>query len=352
MSVIDIRERNNPYWTITKGMDLIKPKRVKAGGTVRLVAPSLSASIIDPRVWDIGVRRLGSKGLTVQTAKHAMNMRGHSSGTPQERAEDLMDAFCDPEVDLVMSVIGGFNSNQLLPLLDYGLIRKSRKPFIGYSDITALNDAILARSGLVNFYGAAFVTLCQPQLPRYSEMAFDRFLLECASGVTFEASEEWAEDRWFLKDELGPREWMKNQGWTVLREGQAYGRSVGGNLSTLMLLAGTEYWPDMNGAVLFLEDDEMATPEVFDRDITHLEQLGVFDEINALVIGRPPSEAGFHQADSMSMIMDELLGECDCPVVMNTDIGHTDPMFTVPLGIKCEISTDEKRVTFVESAVE
>ena len=334
------------------GMDLVKPKRIKAGGTVRLVAPSLSASIIEPRVWDIGVRKLGSKGLKVQVARNAMNLRGHSSGTAQERAGDLMDAFRDPEVDLVMSVIGGFNSNQLLPYLDYKVIRESRKPFIGYSDVTALNDAILARSGLVNFHGPSFVTFCQPELSPYTEWSFDQVLLEGSANIPVEASGNWAEDRWFLEDPLGPRKWKNNPGWTVLREGHAKGRAVGGNLSTLMLLAGTEYWPDMNGAILFLEDDEASSPEIFDRDITHLKQMGAFEKVYGLVLGRPPTEAGFKENDSLAMIVDDLLGDCDIPVVAGVDIGHTEPMFTVPLGTRCELSTDKKRLTFVERAVE
>ena len=126
-------------------MDLVKPKRLKAGGTVRLVAPSLSASIIEPQSMGHRDQRLESKGLKVQVAKHAMGSRGHTSGTIMERAGDVMDAFRDPDVDLVMSVIGGFNSNQLLPSLDYKVIRESRKPFIGYSDVTALNNAILGQ---------------------------------------------------------------------------------------------------------------------------------------------------------------------------------------------------------------
>ncbi|HEY3419048.1 MAG TPA: S66 peptidase family protein [Methanomassiliicoccales archaeon] len=333
-------------------MDLVKPKRVKSGGIVRLVAPSLSASILEPRVWDIGIRRLESKGLKVQMAKHAMGSRGHASGTIQERSMDIMDAFLDPEVDLVMSVIGGFNSNQLLPELDYKAIRESRKAFIGFSDVTALNIAILARSGLVNFHGPAFVTFCQPEMSAYAERSFDQVLLEGSNNIPVEASENWAEDRWFLNENLGPREWKNNPGWDVLREGHAKGRAVGGNLSTLMLLAGTEYWPDMNGAILFLEDDGSATPEIFDRDLTHLKQMGVFDNIYGLVVGRSPSEAGFGQNDSMAMIIDDLMGECDIPVVAGIDIGHTDPMFTIPLGTRCELSTDRKKLTFVEKAVE
>ena len=211
---------------------------------------------------------------------------------------------------------------------------------------------ILAKSGLINFYGPAFVTFCQPELSPYTESSFDNILMEGSNNVPIDASSEWAEDRWFLKENLGPREWKKNQGWDVLREGHAKGRAVGGNLSTLMLLAGTEYWPDMNGAILFLEDDEASTPEIFDRDLTHLKQTGALDRLYGLVIGRSPSEAGFHKDDSLAMIIDDLLGECDIPVVAGADFGHTDPMFTVPLGARCELSTDRKRLTFVERAVD
>ncbi len=144
--------------------------------------------------------------------------------------------------------------------------------------------------GLINFYGPAFVTFCQPELSALRRKTFDPILLEGSKQHPRRCpAESWAEDRWFLKDELGPREWKKNPGWEVLREGHAKGRAVGGNLSTLMLLAGTEYWPDMNGAILFLEDDETSSPEIFDRDITHLKQMGALDRITGWSsAGRPP----------------------------------------------------------------
>ena len=116
--------------------------------------------------------------------------------------------------------------------------------------------------------------------------------------------------------------------------------------------SGTVYWPDMNGVILFLEDDEASTPEIFDRDISHLKQMGVFEKVYGVVIGRSPTEAGFNENDSLTMIVDELLGDCDIPVVANADFGHTDPMFTIPLGARCELSTDRKKLTFVEKAVE
>jgi muramoyltetrapeptide carboxypeptidase len=101
-----------------------------------------------------------------------------------------------------------------------------------------------------------------------------------------------------------------------------------------------------------LEGDESSTPQIFDRDLTHLQQMGVFEKVYGVVMGRSPTEAGFKQNDSLAMIVEDLLDDCDIPIVSGVDIGHTDPMFTVPLGARCELSTDRKRLTFVESAVE
>jgi muramoyltetrapeptide carboxypeptidase len=329
-------------------MDLIKPKRVRTGGTVRLVAPSISSGVIEPGVWEIGLRRLESKGLNVEVAGHVLN----PSGSAEERAGDVMDAFSDPEVDLVISVSDGYSSSQLLPYLDYKVIRECRKPFIGNGDVTALNNAILTRSGLVNFYGPAFMTFCWPELPAYTERSFDLMLLEGSSNVPVEASDTWAEYRSLLKDPLGPREWRKNRGWEVLNEGHAKGRAVGGNLSTLLLLAETEYWPDMNGTILFLEDDGTSRPGIYEQNITHLKDMGVMDKVYGLVVGRFPTEMEFSGKDPRAVMIGQLLGDCDIPIVSGVDIGHTDPMLTIPLGVRCELSTDKKRMTFVERAVD
>jgi muramoyltetrapeptide carboxypeptidase len=321
---------------------VIKPRCLKKGDTIGIVAPSNSASLIDPRIFDVGVKKLESKGFKLRFGNNIRARWGHAAGTVQQRLEDLMDMFEDSEVDAIMTVFGGFNSHQLLHYIDYEVIRENPKIFIGFSDITALSNAFLTRSGLVNFSGPAFVTFCQPDLPEFTERYFDEILIE-GKRSTISASEEWAEDTWWREPiNFGKREWKANPGWNVFRSGIAEGSCVGGNISTFMLLAGTDYWPDMEGSILFLDEDEVETPQTIDRYLTQLRHMGVYDEISGMVVGRLPTELGFSKEDTLSMILEEATRGYDFPIVGGVDFAHTDPMITIPLGVRCMVDADNQ----------
>jgi len=237
---------------------------------------------------------------------------------------------------MVMSVFGGFNSHQLLEHLDFEAVSASQKAFIGFSDVTSLNNAIWSQAGLLNFSGPAFVTFCQPELPEYTERCFDQMLVEGAPYVIISSSERWAEDAWHRMPEIGPREWKANPGWDVIKAGKAEGTALGGNLGTLMLLAATRYWPDLTGAILFLEEDDEESPATIDRNLTHLRQMGTFDQISGLVLGRVPTKVGFEPDDSLRMVVEEATRGYDFPVLAEADFAHTDPFFTIPIGGKAD----------------
>ncbi len=329
----------------------MKPNRLKKGSTIGIIAPANSAKFVSKNVWDIGVKKLESKGFKLVFGKHIYKFFGHTAGTIKERVEDLMTMFKNPEVDAIMTVYGGYNSHQLLSYLDYEIIKNNPKIFIGFSDVTALNNAIYTKTGLINFSGPAFITFCQLELPEYSEKYFDEFLIAGKENVIIKASEKWAEDQWWEKENLGPREWKENPGWKVLREGVREGIAIGGNSGTLLLLAGTEYWPDMEGKILFVEEDDIESTQTIDRLLTHLRHIGVYDKIRGLVIGRFPSKVDFNEKDSLKMIVDEAVKGYDFPIVSEVDFAHTDPLITIPIGVRCRIDTKNKEITFLEKAV-
>ncbi|NLX47862.1 MAG: LD-carboxypeptidase [Euryarchaeota archaeon] len=326
---------------------MLVPVRLKEGDTIGLVAPASSANTLRKDVWEIGAKRLASKGFHIKVGKHVLGQHGHSSGTVRERAEDLNRMFNDDEVNLVMSVLGGFNSHQLLEHIDFEAIASSRKAFIGFSDITALNNAIWSQAGLMNFSGPSFVTFCQPDLPYYTERCFDRMIVEGAASLDITPSERWAEDKWHSMIDLGPRQWMSNPGWDIINKGKAEGTIVGGNLSTLMLLASTKYWPDMSGTILFIEEDEDESPATIDRYMTQLRHMGAFDVINGLVIGRMPSNVGFTAGDSLRMVVEEATSGYDLPILTGVDFAHTDPLLTLPIGGKAAMNADRPSLRFV-----
>jgi muramoyltetrapeptide carboxypeptidase len=135
---------------------MLVPKKVQSGDHIRVVSPSKSFSILSKEAVDIALQRLRNLGFTVSISQHASVMDDFGSSSIKARIEDIHDAFADERVDVIMTTIGGQNCNQLLTYLDYNLIKQNPKILVGYSDITALSNAIYAKTGLVTYSGPNF----------------------------------------------------------------------------------------------------------------------------------------------------------------------------------------------------
>lgn len=184
--------------------------------------------------------------------------------------------------------------------------------------------------------------------------SFERVLMRGESPLAVPPAAAWTDEltRWDEAD-TRPRRMLPNPGHRVFREGKAEGRLVGGNAGTLLLLAGTPYWPDLEGRILFLEEDEVETPSSWHRMLAHLRSTGAFRGITGLLVGRHRSEVPFTSEDSFEALLEEALKGIDIPVVTGMDFGHTDPLITLPLGILARIDTARPgaEVTLLESAV-
>lgn len=279
-------------------------------------------------------RRFAALGLRLSYGEHVDERDAFDSSPAQSRVADLHAAFADPAVAAIMTVIGGYNSNELLPYLNWDLIRANPKIFCGYSDITALQGAMLARSGLVTYHGPHWSTF---GMARHSEQTvawFTACLLR-DDPVQLAPAESWTDDLWFLDQEN--REVWPGDGWWPLQPGHAHGRVVGGNLSTLNLLQGKSYFPSLANAVLFIEDDSESQPPTFARELTSLLQLPGAAGLRGLVIGRFQRDSNMTRA-LLEQIIAGRPGLSGLPVLANVDIGHTNPIATIPLGGEAAIS--------------
>lgn len=291
-----------------------------------MVSPSTRA-IADARFDDLGLRR--SFGAHVEAVDRFM------SSSIAGRVADLHDAFADPDVDAILTVIGGYNSNQLLPYLDWDLIGANPKIFCGYSDITALSCAITTMTGLVTYSGPHYSTFgmrdhFDTTLRWFTDALFSDQPLDA------EPASSWTDDEWFLDQDQ--RDVQDNDGHWVLQQGRADGRLIGGNLCTLNLLHGTPWMPNLSDAVVFVEDDSESTVVTFDRDLTSLTQQPGFESVRALLVGRFESHTGMSR-EALGAIVSSKRELDDMPIVANLDFGHTDPLLTIPVGGHATIAT-------------
>jgi muramoyltetrapeptide carboxypeptidase len=324
---------------------IIIPKKLTRGDVVRIIAPGLSMSIIGEETRRYAKALFeDSLGLKVTFGDHVEESDELSSSSIESRAADLHSAFADSNVKAVLTIIGGFNGNQLLNRLDWDLIKSNPKIFCGYSDTTALLDAIYGKTGLVTYYGPSYSTFGQKKLDNYTLDYYQRCLFS-DQPYRIAPSKEWTDDQWYLDQDN--RQPLPNDGWWTLSEGSCSGQIIGGNLCTLNLLQGTPYMPSGKDIILFVEDDEATNINLFSRDLTSLLQSSYFKTIKGLVIGRfqRASKIERPQIEKLIHATDQLNG---APVLANVDFGHTNPMTTFPIGGQCSLSVSSNGESIIE----
>ncbi|KKQ87859.1 MAG: muramoyltetrapeptide carboxypeptidase [Parcubacteria group bacterium GW2011_GWF2_38_8] len=309
-------------------MKKIFPTKLKIGDEIRIIAPARSMKIINAESQEIANRRLADLGFKVTFGKHINESDEFASSSIKSRVQDLHEAFLDPKVKAILTVIGGFNSNQLLKYIDWNIIKNNPKIFCGYSDITALNNTILEKTGLVSYYGPHYSSFGEKLYFDYTLDCFKKCLLS-EEPFKLEASKEWSDDTWY-KDQ-GNRNLIQNEGWVVLNSGKAQGTIIGGNLCTLNLLQGTEYFPSLDNAILFIEDDSESLAYTFDRDLQSLIHQSDFSKVKGIAIGRFQKESKI-LLDTLTKIIKSKKELDDILIVTNVDFGHTDPKVTFPIG--------------------
>ena len=334
----------------------MKPPRLREGDTVGVISPSWGGGAEYPHRVERGIAYLESLGFRVKLAPHAMNSSGYVSDTAENRASDIHAMFGDPEVGAIIAMIGGDHSCHLLPLLDFDLIRQNPKILMGYSDVTVPNAAIWQKTGLVTFNGPALIVeLAEyPSVFGYTERHMIRTLCSAEPVGEIEPSDWWTDEllSWDEREDLTrARAGQPSGGWTWLKEGRAEGVLVGGCLESMQHLRGTPFWPDLEGAILFLEtSEERPDPGKVDGILMDYENMGVFGEIRGLLFGRPYGYAA-EERKLLHQVILERVGRYGFPVVADMDFGHTSPMFTLPLGCRAEVDAEGERFAIVESAV-
>jgi len=306
---------------------IIKPKRLNIGDTIGIISP---ASPIFKETLKKGINYLKNLGYNVKLGKHVYGERGYLSGTDEERASDLHELFSDNSVKAVFCSRGGYGSIRILKYIDFELIKKNPKIFVGFSDVTALEIAILAKNGLVTFYGP---TVAEDLDNEIDYSGFD-VLLKIISSETNSHK-------------------LDISVHNVVRGGKSTGILTGGCLSVFSSLLGTGYFPDSKDAIIFLEDTN-EEPYRIDRYLTQLKLCGIFNKACGLIFGkftRCESKEKDYKGPDVDEIINDTASNLDIPVIKNISFGHIRGKITIPEGIKATINTDKMYLSFDENAV-
>lgn len=309
------------------------PRRLQPGDTIGLITPG---SYIDDESLKKAVDNLLSLGFRLKMGKNLRARRGFNAGTDQQRLDDLHTMFADDSVDGIWCARGGYGCSRLLPAIDYDLIRNNPKALIGYSDVTALLNAIYHKTGLVGFHGPVGAS----ELTEYTEAQFRAVVMEGNAPYAIPLSVE--------------NQKKENPAFQPfpLRGGKARGLLIGGNLSLLAAMAGTPYLPEAAGKLVFLEDVG-EKPYRIDRMLTQLRQAWSLGQAAGIALGIfedcQPGEGELSL--SLAETLTDRLQELNIPALYGLSFGHIADQCTLPVGIEAELDVENQSLVLLEPAV-
>lgn len=314
---------------------LLRAPRLRPGDTVALINPS--GAIYERAPYQFAAEALQALGFKVREAPHLRARYGHFAGTDAQRAADVNAMFADASVHGILAMTGGSGGNRMLPLVDYAAIRRTPKFLGGFSDLTALINAVQMQTGLVTFH-------CPMAASEWNEFSVQWLRSAVMEGQAVTLAN--AKDR---EDNLV----VRSGRISTLRGGTARGPLVGGNLAVLTSMAGSAYWPRFDGAILFLEDVNEYIYRV-DRMLSTLKLSGALDRVAGVVLGGftncGPGDGNYGTL-TLDEVFDDYFKALDVPVYSGALFGHIKRKFTLPVGLEVEMDADAGTVRYLQPAV-
>lgn len=334
-------------------IEKILPQRLNRNKLIGIIAPADPVvGTCSQEVINRAYSYLESKGFSIlQGESVKISTSKHTAGSADLRVSDINNFIKREDVCCIMSFWGGFNTNELLNKIDYELIKNNPKVFIGFSDVTALTTAITKKTGLVTFSGPSVISFGKPEPFEYTWDYFEKMCINPLKEVRIDPSNEYADDLYFLRKDNDHRIRKNNSGIHIFSHGEASGEVLVGHLQTLLLLQGTEYFPDLDGKILFLEEDESSTIAHVARFLCQCKQSGWFDKVAGVVFGRFTESTGFCANNPLEDLLSDYFSNINFPVMYNIDFGHTDPLITIPNGGRVKLNTYKKEIIFDQSVI-
>ena len=312
-------------------MRFIKPPRLKQGDVIGIISPASSPQ--DTLQLEKGLKCIEKNGYKIEVGKNVGKVNGYLAGTDQERADDLNSMFKNKHVKAIICLRGGYGASRILDKINYKLIRNNPKIFVGYSEITAIQMALLRNARLITFAGPMVVPDFANDISTYSEEFFWRIITS--------------------NKKTGRIDYPHNGKLPAITKGGASGKILGGNLSVFSALIGTPYFPDLKDRILLLEDvDEL--PYKIDRLLNQMKMIKIFKRVKGIILGR---FVDCYEHDSskktltLGEVMEDYLKELKIPVLYTFPHGHIRDKITVPFGINVKMNASRGFIEFTENAV-
>lgn len=344
-------------------LGLIKPAMLKPGDKVATISLSWGGAGDEDILWryEVGKKRLEEEfGLQVVELNSTLKGSDYVYNHPEERANDLMEAFKDSSIKGIFSCIGGDESIRILPYIDYEIINKNPKIFIGYSDST-VTHFICMKAGISSFYGPAVLSEFAENIKvfDYTKEHINKALFNSIPIGNVKPSEIWTSEYlpWEIENKYTSRKVECNTGYELLQgSGKVQGHLIGGCIDVLEMLKGTEVWPEIEiwkDGILFLETSEdKAEPTYVEYWLRNYGAQGILQNVKGIIVGKPYDNIYYEEYKTvfLKIIRDELKLD-KLPIVFNMNFGHTAPMITIPYGAKAEIDCEKKEFSIIESGV-
>ena len=338
------------------------PKKLQMGDTVAIISPSFAGPNIFHDRYAAGCKQLEAAfGVCPISMKHTFITPKKSTKHPELRAQDLMDAFKNPDVKAIIASIGWEDSIRLLPYIDFNIIQNNPKILLGYSDITILHF-MCYYAWLRSYYGPTIMAWFAENngIFPYMQQSLQKTLFsdEKIGKITANSS-GWTNE--FLdwthpQNQQISRKLQPSQPWKILqkwKKNSFSGKLLWGCLDTFYFLWETKIWPkkdDWKGKILFFELSEENMPvDMFRRIIRSLGVQEILQNLNGILVGRYPNENDYNE--TLLQVIQQEFWLYNLPIITNMDFGHTDPMFTIPIGAEAKFCCDSMTLEILESWV-
>lgn len=325
-------------------------QHLKKGDTIGVFTPSYPATVTAKQRYVRAKLFLEAKGFVIKEGKLTGKADTYRSGTPKERADEFNSLLRDPDIKMVMSTVGGTNSNSMLPYIDYKAFTENPKIVVGYSDATAILLALYAKTGISTYYGPALI----PSFGEFEPLLNDTytyfetfFMTEPPLPYQVPQPAFWSDEpvNWLertIEKALYPNEWITGQ------SGVAEGRLIGGNNNTLYGFIGTPYFPEIKRGDILLVEDGIKDAATVEKNFAMLKLHGVFDKVAGIILGKHEQFDDLGTGRTPLEILLEQLDGSIIPVLAEFDCCHTHPMHPLAIGKRIKLDATAKKVYCTE----